>query len=238
MRDVFGDSITIVDFESPTQDLLIESWLKLERYPFARFEKALPGVSASTYPFLYERRADRSRTPRRAALSRQWRAPGLGCSRSSATCRRPLGLFNRVNEAIHGFLYVERDERGARGIRPRRSPAAAPAAIAALLFIEAARELNIAAAVTGYLHDPQLDTGVSSNIQSSASTHAWAEIYLPGTGWLEYDPTNGLLGSEHLVRVAAVRDPRQQAVPISGSFVGPRGSFIAMDVEVSVRAVE
>jgi transglutaminase-like putative cysteine protease len=237
VHDVFGNSITIVDFESPTQDLLIESWLKLERYPFARFE-ALLGASASSYPFLYtsDERIDLGRLAERHYPDngelRTWLQPIIGDLPTPT-----LSLFNRVNEAIHGFLYVERDERGTQDPAETLSRGGTCRDYA-LLFIEAARELGIAARfVTGYLHDPRLDTGVSSNIQGSASTHAWAEIYLPGTGWLEYDPTNGLLGSEHLVRVAAVRDPRQ-AVPISGSFVGPRGSFIAMDVEVSVRAVE
>ena len=88
----------------------------------------------------------------------------------------------------------------------------------ALLLIEAARSLGFGARfVTGYLYDPALDGGDA--MQGAGATHAWAEIYLPGAGWVEFDPTNGLVAGENLIRVAVTRDPAQ-AVPIAGSFAG------------------
>src|ERR1019366_2686390 len=54
-----------------------------------------------------------------------------------------------------------------------------------------------------------------SNIHGA--THAWADVYLPGAGWVEYDPTNGLIAGENLIRIAVTRDP-SQAIPISGAF--------------------
>ena len=71
-------------------------------------------------------------------------------------------------------------------------------------------------------------------MQGAGATHAWAEVYLPGAGWVEFDPTNGLIAGENLVRVAVTRDPAQ-AVPISGSFFG-EGKFVGMEVDVTVRA--
>ena len=71
-------------------------------------------------------------------------------------------------------------------------------------------------------------------MQGAGATHAWAEVYLPGAGWVEFDPTNGLIAGEKLIRVAVTRDPAQ-AAPIAGSFSGEAG-FLGMEVEVTVRA--
>ena len=72
-------------------------------------------------------------------------------------------------------------------------------------------------------------------MQGAGATHAWAEIYLPGAGWVEFDPTNGLVAGENLIRVAVTRDPAQ-AVPIGGRFAGEGVRYLGMDVEVTVKA--
>ena len=69
--------------------------------------------------------------------------------------------------------------------------------------------------------------------QGSGATHAWADVYLPGAGWVEYDPTNGLIAGENLIRVAVTRDP-SQAIPISGTFTGATSDFLGFTVEVTV----
>ncbi|MEK1889691.1 MAG: transglutaminase family protein [Phyllobacterium sp.] len=85
--------------------------------------------------------------------------------------------------------------------------------------------------VTGYLYD---DT--SGAARGGGSTHAWRGVYLPGAGWVEYDPTNGLVGGANLIRVGVSREA-SQAIPISGGFVGKVDDPIDMHVDVSVRAV-
>ena len=62
------------------------------------------------------------------------------------------------------------------------------------------------------------------------------QVYLPGAGWVEFDPTNGIVGGHNLIRVAVARDPRQ-AVPVHGTFFGARDDFLGLDVDVQVRQV-
>ena len=59
------------------------------------------------------------------------------------------------------------------------------------------------------------------------------QVYLPGAGWVEFDPTNGIVGNRDLIRVAVARYP-QQAIPLSGSYSGSASSFLGMTVEVKV----
>ena len=106
----------------------------------------------------------------------------------------------------------------------------------ALLMMEAARTLGFAARfVSGYLYDDSKLSGGADTVIGGGVTHAWAHIYLPGAGWVPFDPTNGLVSDRNLIRVAVTRDP-SQAVPLKGSFIGKPGDFLGMDVKVEIRA--
>jgi transglutaminase-like putative cysteine protease len=99
-----------------------------------------------------------------------------------------------------------------------------------VLMIEACRALGLAARfVSGYLYNPR---GTSGRV-GGGSTHAWVRIFLPGSGWVEFDPTNGIVGNAGLIRVAVARDPAQ-AIPISGTWSGFPASDLGMDVTVDV----
>ena len=101
----------------------------------------------------------------------------------------------------------------------------------ALLMIEAVRSLGLAARfVSGYLYVPE---GKGKTHLGGGNTHAWVQVYLPGAGWVEFDPTNGIVGNRDLIRVAVVRDPRQ-AVPLSGTWTGFPSDNLGMTVEVQV----
>jgi transglutaminase-like putative cysteine protease len=104
----------------------------------------------------------------------------------------------------------------------------------AVLFAEAVRTLGFGARiVSGYLYNPDQDRVGSSG---AGSTHAWAEVYVPGAGWITFDPTNRSVGSFNLIPVAVARDIRQ-AMPVAGSFVGMTDAFAGMSVEVVVSAL-
>jgi transglutaminase-like putative cysteine protease len=76
----------------------------------------------------------------------------------------------------------------------------------------------------------------SSNVGGGA-THAWLQVYLPGAGWVEFDPTNGIVGNRDLIRVAVARDPAQ-AVPLHGTWIGFPDDSLGMTVEVGVTSAE
>jgi len=101
----------------------------------------------------------------------------------------------------------------------------------ATLFVEAVRSLGFGArVVSGYLCDPDRNTIGS---EGAGSTHAWAEVYVPGAGWITFDPTNRSVGSFNLIAVAVARDIRL-AMPVAGSYAGPADALVEMSVEVRV----
>lgn len=85
--------------------------------------------------------------------------------------------------------------------------------------------------MSGYLANGKGEAA-SAMGSTDASTHAWAEIYLPGAGWVTFDPTNGTVGDFGLIPVAVAREIRQ-VVPVSGSFIGTSDDFLGMTVEVA-----
>lgn len=88
--------------------------------------------------------------------------------------------------------------------------------------------------MTGYLANSIDAPGSMIGSENAGSTHAWAEIYLPGAGWITFDPTNRALGGFSLIPVAVARNITQ-TVPVSGSFIGAPSDFIGMNVEFTVR---
>ena len=99
-------------------------------------------------------------------------------------------------------------------------------------MIEAARTLGFAARfITGYIYVPDRD---GPTWLGGGATHAWCQIYVPGSGWVEFDPTNGIVGNRDLIRVAVARAP-SQAIPLFGTYWGDREDELGMDVEVNVK---
>ena len=93
------------------------------------------------------------------------------------------------------------------------------------LMMEAARLVGVAARfASGYLH-------CAASVAGHASTHAWAEIYLPTLGWRGFDPTTGAAVSLRHVTTGVSSHPRG-VMPVSGTFVGDRADYRALEVTV------
>jgi transglutaminase-like putative cysteine protease len=104
----------------------------------------------------------------------------------------------------------------------------------AWLMIEALRRLGFSARfVSGYIYDAALDGG-DVGITGSGATHAWVQVFLPGAGWMNYDPTNHINAGFDLIQVAVARHPGQ-AVPLVGSWFGNATDYLGMSVHVAVR---
>ncbi|HEY1311546.1 MAG TPA: transglutaminase family protein [Pseudolabrys sp.] len=234
MHDVFGNSVAQVEFAQAAAELTIVSTLHIERYGLAR--PVFPiAPEAQMYPFVYSAndRADLGRL-----LDRHYPDPRgvLDAWAKRFTPQTPLPTYNllsNMNGAIRSeFTYAERYEEGTQSPIETLEKKSGTCRDFALLFIEAARSLGFGARfVSGYLYDPKLDGAAA--MQGAGSTHAWADVYLPGAGWVEYDPTNGLIAGENLIRIAVTRDP-SQAIPISGSFNGTSSDFLGILVDVTV----
>jgi transglutaminase-like putative cysteine protease len=235
VHDVFGNSVALVDFTAPAAELSIVSTLAIERYALARLDFPI-APEAESYPFMHsaDDRSDLGRLrerhyPDARGVVDEWARQFI-----LETPTNTFNLLATMNAAIRGsFAYNPREEEGTQAPLETIEKKSGTCRDYALLFIEAARALGFGARfVTGYLYDPSLDGGAA--VQGAGATHAWAEIYLPGAGWVEFDPTNGLIAGENLIRIAVTRDPTQ-AVPIGGTFSG-EGQYLGMDVEVTVKA--
>ena len=116
------------------------------------------------------------------------------------------------------FTYCERYSEGVQSPAETLAFRSGACRDFAWLMVEALRELGFAAQfVTGYLYSP------NANVRGAGATHAWCQVFLPSLGWLEFDPTNGLIESPDLIQVAATRSP-VEAAPVAGSLIGAPGN--------------
>jgi len=141
-----------------------------------------------------------------------------------------LALLKDINAAISSWIsYEARLVEGTQGPLDTLDRGLGSCRDIAVLLIEAARALGFGARiVSGYLANVNETPSSAIGSSDAGSTHAWAEIYLPGAGWMTFDFC--------LIPVAVGRDIRQ-TVPVAGSFVGATNDFLGMTVEVQVRNV-
>jgi transglutaminase-like putative cysteine protease len=240
LHDVFGNSIAIATFADTADELTFVSEVAVEHFGIDQpdFPPDFPVEEhARLYPFSYDREdvADLGRT-----MERHYPDPGHDVDRWArgfvgAGTGDTLAILAGMTRAIRESLRYER--RFAVGVRPPAETlrlGSGSCRDLALLMMEAARCLGFAARfVSGYLYDPAVDGGPSGTA-GAGETHAWVQVFLPGAGWVEYDPTNGVVGGSNLIRVAVARDPAQ-AVPLTGTWRGAPEDFIDMEVEVRVQ---
>lgn len=251
LHDVFGNSIAIVSFDAMAAELCFESVIRLEHFPIDGPEFSIEEY-AHAYPFSYsaEEIPDLGRTIERHYPDPDHQVDGWARD-FVANAGQPadtLAVLAAMTEGIQrDFTYAARTAEGTQTPVETLDSRSGTCRDFALLMMEGVRSLGLAARfVTGYLYDPARDSGTTADeaaepapaVTGGGSTHAWVQVYLPGVGWAEYDPTNGIIGSRNLIRVAVTRDP-SQAVPLSGSWMGEEGaSFLGMTVDVQVNTAE
>jgi transglutaminase-like putative cysteine protease len=237
IHDVFDNCVAVADFNGPTRRLRVENNLTLEHSPLTEPEVLLE-ERARFYPFAYDadempdlsRSIERHHSDPSGELDR-WARSFLHQGRPTETAGLLMTLTYAIKEALS---YERRSAPGTQSPLQTLASRRGSCRDFATLMMEAARSLGFAARfVSGYLYVPDRDAG-DVNI-GGGSTHAWCQVYLPGAGWVEFDPTNGIVGSRDLIRVAVARDARQ-AIPLHGSYFGEAVDD-GMDVSVVVRAL-
>jgi len=232
IHDVFGNCVARVKIPGAARGLRFETRIRVEHLTDSGPDPETD-AAALVYPFAYgpEEAADLAATMRP-------HYPHDDVRRFAGRFVKPGGhtdtgrVLMTLCYAIHeSFVYARRNAPGTQQPALTLQLRRGTCRDFALLMMEAVRSLGLAARfVTGYVYVPDRDRG---DVRGGGSTHAWCQVYLPGAGWVEFDPTNGIVGSRDLIRVGVARDPAQ-AVPLSGSYVGGAGDFEGMTVAVQV----
>jgi transglutaminase-like putative cysteine protease len=238
IHDVFDNCVTLANFVGQTRQLRVESDMTLDHMPLSGPEFLLED-HARFYPFSYDAdempdiaRAVERRHPDPSGELDRWARRFVHQGRPTETGALLMTLTYAIKE---GFSYERRTEMGTQNPLQTLARRRGSCRDFAVLMMEAARALGLAARfVSGYLYVPDRDMG--ERYLGGGSTHAWCQIYLPGAGWVEFDPTNGIVGNRDLIRVAVGRDARQ-AMPLSGSFFGSAADHEEMTVSVTVRQI-
>jgi transglutaminase-like putative cysteine protease len=237
IHDVFGNSVAIATFDERADTLSFVSTTTVEHYPAEEFALT-PGDPAYFYPFRYddEEFPDLVHfiTPQYgdpAGELSAWARNFLDEEGPTPTFKILSNMTHRIREA---FTYSKRHEQGTRHPLDTLQTGSGTCRDFALFMIEALRRLGIAARfVSGYLFIPG---DRAHGYVGGGSTHAWVQVYLPSAGWIEFDPTNGIVGTRDLVRVAVAGDPRQ-AIPLHGTYLGSAEAFVGMEVSINVVSV-
>lgn len=235
-HDVAGNSIATAMVAEMSDHLMIESALTLTlsapRWPV--FDIA---ASALNYPFQYSNEdwTDLNALARPQYVDMTGR---LSCWVEQFVMQRPTDTLSLLKDISNGIseqiAYQCREDQGTQGPLDTLDMGRGSCRDFAVLFAEAIRTLGFGARiVSGYLFDP------ARNLVGSAgqgSTHAWTEVFIPGAGWISFDPTNRSVGSANLIPVAAARNIEQVA-PVTGSFRAQQTVLPRMDVTITVAEV-
>ena len=237
IQDVYSNSVALVQPQSPATELKVQCSFSVEHTGTRALDLPLDPV-ATQYPFQYG-------VEDRIAL-KHYLAPFYGdptgelaaWARQFVRSDGPTGtreLLVEMTQFIRNTMrYQARFDEGVQTPYDTIRFGSGTCRDFATLMIEAVRQLGYAARfVSGYLYTPWLDDGSAAHMGAGA-THAWVQAYLPGAGWIPFDPTNNLIGGTDLIRVGVARHA-SLASPVSGSWHGFPGDFAGMFVDVQVR---
>ncbi|HUF74052.1 MAG TPA: transglutaminase family protein [Gammaproteobacteria bacterium] len=233
LHDPFDNSVAIASFEGATIELSFESTVTLEHFDSTRPDYPLEDY-ARTYPFRY---SDEDFPNLARALTScydtarvsEWALRFLAPADTTGTMSILTAMTRGIREELN---YTRRLERGVQSPAETLHLLRGSCRDFAVLMMEGARSLGIAARfVSGYIFTPD-----AAGLADGGSMHAWMQAYLPGAGWIDFDPTNRIIGNRNLIRVAVAWSP-EHVLPLWGTYSGSPDSFIAMDVAVRVTEV-
>jgi transglutaminase-like putative cysteine protease len=235
IQDAYSNSIALVRPRTPSDHLRFTSLFTVEHTGERGLDLPLaPG--AQTYPFEYTAE-DRLAlqhliTPYYDADDRlmAWTRQFLRTDGPTGSQELLVDMTQHIRETL---TYLPRDEEGVQSPGDTLARGAGTCRDFATLMIEAVRRLGYAARfVSGYVYTPD-DPSATGRRTSSGTTHAWLQVYLPGAGWITFDPTNNLIGGTDLIRVAYARHA-SYASPVSGTWIGAPVDHLGMTVQVTV----
>jgi transglutaminase-like putative cysteine protease len=213
--DVHHNYLARLLFAEKTREFVVEVDLVAELSPFNPFDFFLePGVE--DYPFEYSPELAKDLEPYRTIDPAGPLLQTLLDSLSGGK-RGTIAFLVDLNQRIRDEIgYVTRLDPGVQTCEETLEKRTGSCRDSAWLLVQCLRHLGVAARfVSGYLI--QLAAEATSNPKSdSADLHAWAEAFLPGAGWIGFDPTSGLFASEgHIPLVCTPNASR--AAPIGGT---------------------
>jgi transglutaminase-like putative cysteine protease len=235
-RDGFGNHVATAQFADRATELRIVGSILLAHAP-AGFDEADIEDYARAYPFSYPAAEwpglSRFILPMllRPELAR-WSDQFFRKDGSADTHALLVDMTRTIRRT---FSHVARHEKGIQD--PLRTIALGSGSCRdlAVLMIAALRARGIAARfVSGYVHLAGGKDDDDEDQATGGNTHAWVQVYVPGPGWIDFDPSAGVVGNRNLIRVAVVLDPRD-AIPLQGTWYGSASDHLAMQVAVKVR---
>ena len=225
-RDVFSNSVAIVDFFAPTDRLEIISNVIIDRTMHS--ERVGGDLYRVMLPFQYDATESAVTNsylllsfPEDQAVVQTWVSQFTAAGDAEKLL---MSICTRIRDQIK---YQRRDVRGVQTPSQTLQLQSGSCRDMATLMMDAARKLGLAARfASGYLDCPASQAGRSS-------THAWVEVYLPIRGWCGFDPTLGEATSLKHIVVGVSQHPRG-VMPISGVFSGPAGACTEMLAQVKI----
>lgn len=236
IQDVYSNSVALVQPQSPADELRVLCTFTVEHMGIqASAFPLLPAVE--TYPFTYDAEDQVALmhylTPFYDDPQQRlhnWATGFVAQGANTGTRELLLAMTQYIRDSMQ---YLIRADEGVQTPHETLTMNSGSCRDFATLMIEAVRQLGYAARfVSGYLYAPALDVD-PAQATGSGTTHAWLEVYLPGAGWLPFDPTNNLVDGTSLIRVAVARHA-SRASPISGSWEGAPADYLGLTVDVQV----